>query len=650
MRDYQLEGMNWLITLYENGLNGILADEMGLGKTIQSISLLAFLYEQGIKGPFLITCPLSTVSNWCNEIKRFAPGFPVLNYSGSKEKRKIIREEYFHNLNSSKPIGRKSNQVETPAIIVASYEIIIRDSKFLDKIDWKFLIVDEGHRLKNNNCLLLKELKKLRTSNRLLLTGTPLQNNLGELWSLLNFILPDIFHDVALFEQWFDFNSLQSKLETDEDDEQTKALINVEIQKSLISNLHTILKPFLLRRLKREAIKDLPPKREYIIYANLTQEQTLLYKAALKRNLKPVLLKHFFKEYLKINNFKLGDDKYIENFINLKLSSNVDTIDDIVKPYNKEYEKYMKLDKLWFQVKRDIDAKKLQNLMMQLRLICDSPYLFFFPWIDETKMTDDLIKNSGKLAILDQILPKLLSNNHKVLIFSQFTKMIDLIQDFCDYNNIKSARIDGSTDQETRAEEISSFNKSLKYQVFLLSTRAGGLGLNLVGADTVILFDSDWNPQVDLQAMDRAHRIGQTKPVIVYRMAMINTVEQVLLSKADSKRKLEKLVISMGKFETLSKLSQAKNANKSLSKEQSALKTDHDLLSYELTKLLNEHAFLTKKNGSDSIMSKDNILNKDELNELFDRSPSAYERSSDDVNNDERFKRIVMFETVSSME
>lgn len=670
MRDYQLQGMNWLITLYENGLNGILADEMGLGKTLQSISLLLFLYEQGIKGPFLITCPLSTCSNWMNELKRFTPDIPCLSYIGAKDDRKVLREQLF-------------SRNKRPVIVVSSYEIVIRDRNFLEKIDWKFLVVDEGHRLKNSNCLLIKELKKLKTSNRLLLTGTPLQNNLDELWSLLNFILPDIFHDIDLFQQWFDFSKLNN-LKSDDNDEETNLIINTEIERNLVTNLHSILKPFLLRRLKRDVIKGLPPKREYIIYANLTQRQTELYKNALANNLKDTLLRQFFKEFLKVNHYKLGSDKVVTKFIEeqIKKSKSDASTGTFIKnsaPYLKskkrstrskrrvldlddEYELNKdllvsdddgdsdeddmdleieappsELEKLWFQVKKEIEGKKLQNLMMQLRLICDSPYLFFFPWQDETKVDKTFIDNSGKLILLNQMLPKLIDQGHKVLIFSQFTRMLDLILDWCDFNGLPTCRIDGSTDQLIRSEQIDTFNNDPEFKVFLLSTRAGGLGLNLTSADTVILFDSDWNPQVDLQAMDRVHRIGQTKPVIIYRFATMNTIEQVLLTKLDSKRKLEKLVISMGKFETI------------FSKNKSYDKNEPDNITEELGNLLLGNSIFGHSNEQ---MQKihNNVLSKLEMEEIFDRSLEAYQKSSDEINNNPKFNRIAIFETVSAME
>ncbi|GME82874.1 unnamed protein product [Ambrosiozyma monospora] len=303
MKDYQIAGMEWLVTLYQNGLNGILADEMGLGKTLQCISMIAFLVEQGIEGPFLVVAPLSTVSNWINEFKKFAPSIKALGFVGHKPARielKKIFKQY--------------------TVIVTSYEVCLNEFAYLNRSYWKFLIVDEGHRLKNTDCLLIRKLRQLKASNRLLLTGTPLQNNLNELWSLLNFILPEIFHDIDMFQQWFDFSGME-KLKDDDGNEDgaVNKAIDVEIQKTLVGNLHTILRPFLLRRVKKDVIKDLPPKREYIIYSKLSEKQEIFYKAILARKFFPMFLKQSFKQYLSVNNLAskelLADDKYLDDYV-----------------------------------------------------------------------------------------------------------------------------------------------------------------------------------------------------------------------------------------------------------------------------------------------------------------------------------------------
>jgi len=243
MRSYQLQGVEWLVSLYENGLNGILADEMGLGKTVQCIALFAHLISMGVPGPFLVVGPLSTVGNWVREVKKWCPDVGVILYHGTKEERDSIRAKQLH------PKNVKKNP-----IVVTSYEITMRDRKYLQRFKWKYIVVDEGHRLKNVNCKLISELKTYSSANRLLLTGTPLQNKLSELWSMLNFLLPDIFDDLDSFQQWFDFSDIGEK-------EGRGKVVAQEVENGIVSKLHEILRPFLLRRIKTEVELDLPPKK-----------------------------------------------------------------------------------------------------------------------------------------------------------------------------------------------------------------------------------------------------------------------------------------------------------------------------------------------------------------------------------------------------
>ena len=535
LKPYQLDGLNWLITLYENGLNGILADDMGLGKTIQSIALLAFIYEMDTKGPFLIAAPLSTVDNWMNEFARFAPKIPVLKYydsKGAKERAKLLKQFFRKTAGSG--------------VIITSYEIIIRDADAIMAKQWKFLIVDEGHRLKNINCKLIQELKRINTSNRLLLTGTPLQNNLIELWSLLNFIMPDVFADFEIFNKWFDFKSL----DLESSSKKLNKVINDELEKNLLTNLHTILKPFLLRRMKNVVLAGiLPPKREYLINCPLTSIQKKFYMMGLTGKLKRSIFKEMIKSFFTLNTKYLGKvaNRSIRQFIDYKLDEESDEdVSETLKQMDKLYKEHLA---------REFNNIKLQNMMMQLRQVVDSTFLFYFPFLHPEDLTlDVLLKSSGKLQVLQKLVIPLTLKGHKVLIFSQFIRMLDLIEDWCELNSLAALRIDGSVDNATRKQQLDLFGKNDKYKIFLLSTRAAGLGINLAAADTVVLFDSDWNPQVDLQAMDRCHRIGQRKPVIVYRLCCDNTVEHVILTRATSKRRLEKLVIQMGQFNTLKKL------------------------------------------------------------------------------------------------
>ncbi|KAL4577628.1 hypothetical protein LXL04_013738 [Taraxacum kok-saghyz] len=475
LKPYQIKGVKWLISLWQNGLNGILADQMGLGKTIQTIGFLAHLKGNGLDGPYLVIAPLSTLSNWANEVARFTPSINAIIYHGDRTAREEIRRNHM-----PKTIGPKF------PIVITSYEVAMNDAKkHLRHYKWKYLVVDEGHRLKNSQCKLLRELKWIPVENKLLLTGTPLQNNLAELWSLLNFILPDIFSSHEEFESWFD---LSGKSTSEEAEEGRKSKV--------VAKLHAILRPFLLRRMKEDVEYMLPRKKEIILYATLTEHQ---------RNFQDHLVNRTLETYLR---------------------EKVDTGRG--------------------------SKGKLNNLMLQLRKNCNHPDLLegafegscFYPPVEQ------IVGQCGKFQLLERLLEKLFARKHKVLIFSQWTKILDIMHYYFSEKGMEVCRIDGSVKLEERRRQIQEFNDvDSNYRVFLLSTRAGGLGINLTAADTCILYDSDWNPQMDLQAMDRCHRIGQTKPVHVYRLATAQSVEGRILKRAFSKLRLEHVVIGKGQFQ-----------------------------------------------------------------------------------------------------
>ncbi|KAK8937941.1 ATP-dependent DNA helicase DDM1 [Platanthera guangdongensis] len=481
LKSYQIKGVKWLISLWQNGLNGILADQMGLGKTIQTIGFLAHLKGNGLDGPYMVIAPLSTLSNWVNEVARFAPSMKAIIYHGSRADRDEIRRKFM-----PKEVGPKF------PIVITSYEVVLNDAKFLSKYVWKYVVVDEGHRLKNMNCKLLKEMSRLRIENKLLLTGTPLQNNLAELWSLLNFILPDIFSSHKEFESWFD---LSWKCNGEGDQEENDEMKRVQI----VSKLHSILRPFLLRRMKADVEQMLPRKKEIIIYVNMTEHQKTFQNHLVDRTL----------------------EKYLEETVSLGFL-------------------------------RSGMKGKLNNIVMQLRKNCNHPDIlqsrydgsFLYPPIQT------LVEQCGKFQLLQRLLTLLLARKHKILIFSQFTKLIDLLDYYLSEIGMEVCRIDGKVKLDERRKQIEDFNNlSSNINIFLLSTRAGGLGINLTAADTCIIYDSDWNPQMDLQAMDRCHRIGQTKPVHVYRLATSHSVEGRIIKKAFGKLKLEHVVIGKGQFQ-----------------------------------------------------------------------------------------------------
>jgi len=480
MRPYQLVGVHWLVGLYENGLNGILGDEMGLGKTVQSVALLAHLKEHNVAGPFMVVGPLSTLHNWKNEFSKWTPGMDAVIYHGPEKERAEMRGQFLR--------GKGDSEKKFP-VLITSYEIVIRDAKHLKRCGWKFVIIDEGHRLKNLNCRLIRELKSIcdvnpsQPCNRLLLTGTPLQNNLTELWSLLNFLLPSIFDDLESFQAWFDFDF--------KDEGTDDKVMKGEMEQGVVTKLHQILRPFLLRRLKADVELMIPKKYEYILFGWLSEWQQSMYKDLIDKNLKD------------------SDGK----------------------------------------------AMRMQNVLMQLRKCCNHPYLFEWPIDPHTgqeTVDEVLVQASGKMQLLDRILTELKKQGgHQVLIFSQMTRMLDILEDYLTWRNYKYRRLDGNVSAAERMQAMNDFNTDPTIDVFLLSTRAGGLGVNLVAADTCIIFDSDWNPHADLQAQDRCHRIGQTKTVIVYRLATAETVEEKVLDAAKQKLKLEQLVVSKGKFKDI---------------------------------------------------------------------------------------------------
>ncbi|KAH7404858.1 hypothetical protein KP509_15G047300 [Ceratopteris richardii] len=479
LKSYQLKGIKWLISLSENGLNGILADQMGLGKTVQTIGFLAHLKGIGVHGPFLVCAPLSTLSNWVNEVRRWVPTMEVLLYHGSREERSCLRRIYIPStVDASFPV------------IVTSFEVATNDRKILARYKWKLIVVDEGHRLKNFDCKLLRELRQIPTHSTLLLTGTPLQNNLSELWSLLNFILPQIFTSRSEFQSWFDLSGSSSDGSQVQNDGRDQWRLQV------ISKLHLILRPFLLRRLKEDVEISLPSKKEIILYAPMSEKQ---------------------KQY---NEFLL----------------------------NKTLEKHLE-DNLW---STGVPAKiNLCNVFMQLRKIFNHPDLLtsqFEGQIDFPPV-EVLVEQCGKLKLLDRLLVHLKAGGHKVLIFSQMTQVLDILEYYLNERGFQPFRIDGSVAQAHRQEQIRDFNQAEGANIiFLLSTRAGGLGINLTSADTAIIYDSDWNPHMDMQAMDRCHRIGQTRPVHVYRLVTSHSVECRMLKVAAEKLKLEHIVIEKGQF------------------------------------------------------------------------------------------------------
>ncbi|KAF9516064.1 hypothetical protein BS47DRAFT_1371876 [Hydnum rufescens UP504] len=467
MRSYQLQGLNWMISLHHNGLNGILADEMGLGKTLQTISFLGYLkHTLAINGPHLVVVPKSTLDNWAREFAHWIPDFDVVVLTGDK----TVRADII----TSRLLPQKFE------VLVTSYEICLREKNAFKKLSFEYIVIDEAHRIKNMDSLLSQIVRAFSSRGRLLITGTPLQNNLQELFALLNFICPEIFSDYS------DLDSFLHKGDAE-------GLSEADASARVVAALHKILRPFLLRRVKSDVEKNLLPKKEINIYVGLTEMQRKWYRSVLEKDI------------------------------------------DAVNGLSGKKE----------------GKTRLMNIVMQVRVLCFRHQFTCHPYLFDGA---HLIQNAGKMVILDKLLKQLKAKGSRVLIFSQMSRILDILEDYSMFRGYKYCRIDGGTAHEDRIAAIDEYNKpgSEKF-LFLLTTRAGGLGINLTTADIVVLYDSDWNPQADLQAMDRAHRIGQTKQVYVYRFITEGSVEERMLERAAQKLRLDQLVIQQGRTQSVNK-------------------------------------------------------------------------------------------------
>ncbi|KAH0756617.1 hypothetical protein KY290_026887 [Solanum tuberosum] len=482
LKPHQVEGVSWLVRRYLLGVNVILGDEMGLGKTLQAISLLSYLKVYlKTPGPFLVLCPLSVTDGWMSEMANFAPKLRVLTYTGEKEHRRNLRRKIYECMNRE-----ASDAKSLPFdVLLTTYDIVLLDEDFLSQVPWCYAIIDEAQRLKNPSSVLYNVLKeRFVMPRKLLMTGTPIQNNLSELWALLHFCMPSVFGTLEQFLSAFKEAGDPSCPDADKAKEQFKIL-------------KYVIGAFMLRRTKSQLIElgtlVLPPLTEITVMAPLVALQKKVYMSILRKELTQLLA----------------------------LASGAP------------------------------NTRSLQNIVIQLRKACSHPYLFAGIEPEPYEEGEHLVQASGKLLILDHLLQKLHACGHRVLLFSQMTQTLDILQDYLELRKYSYERLDGSIRAEERFAAIRSFshNRS-KFEaeqnaafVFLISTRAGGVGLNLVAADTVIFYEQDWNPQVDKQALQRAHRIGQTNHVLSINLVTEQSVEEVIMRRAQRKLQLSHNII-----------------------------------------------------------------------------------------------------------
>ena len=578
---------------------------MGLGKTVQSISLLAHLAErQNNWGPFLIVTPASTLHNWQQEFAKFVPALKVIPYWGSVADRKVLRSTCMSYWTGKKPVNR-----DTPFhVMITSYQLIVSDEAFLQKVKWQYMILDEAQAIKSSQSIRWKTLLKFNCRNRLLLTGTPIQNSMQELWALLHFIMPTLFDSHDEFSEWF-----SKDIESHVENRSGGSSLNAH----QIQRLHMILKPFMLRRVKKDVQNELGAKIEKNIYCELSPKQRRLYRG-LKDKL-PVLellrggndsaLMNLVMQFRKVcNHPELLERTEITSPLCFthpeRLSGNATMKLSLVRPHPGVIAFHPprlviqeRLNPLSHRLLLDFqepealmncsadDAIRLEagntlKFLSSNRIPKAAPIkvltrscelndeVYDGKVVDECTITssallnpstladsinipsmEKFIKDCGKLQRLDELLITLKAGGHRVLLYNQMTRMIDLMESFLQHRSHSYLRLDGSTNIGTRRDLVHAWQNDPNIFVFLLSTRAGGLGINLTAADTVIFYDSDWNPTVDQQAMDRAHRLGQLKQVTVYRLITRGTIEERIQQRARQKDEIHKVVIAGGSFE-----------------------------------------------------------------------------------------------------
>ena len=588
LHPYQREGVRWLLNKLARGQSAILGDQMGLGKTIQTAAFCDGARLLGLlSGPVLIAAPKSTVPNWSSELRTWCPTLDCVTYVGGKASREALKKVDF-----PFPSGptreahswRRSGGGSFTDVVLTNYEVVMADASAFRTVRWGAVIVDEGHRLKNQNSALTQTLLSLRCPWRCLLTGTPLQNNLEELFALLHFLDPRRFARPDRLAAAFTARDDDDDAYLDDDDD---GETRVETLSAELKNLHALLEKHMLRRLKRDVLRGLPKKRAVEVSVPLTPFQREVYADVLARNhvalnstvnaTQRTTLNNTLKELQKVCNHPFLYPAAEQDAFKAARKSGL--AGKLARDATRERRVYRE------KVARDNETARLGAQLLPAPDVGGVgkpqhayPDLPDAVWIDRTRVTPPMLPleplpatllrtSSGKMQLLAKLLPALRARGHRVLLFCQMTRMLDIIDDWLRASGVGMerdpmdpsgmrgrrvySRVDGATPSTTRQRVIESFNseESVTF-LMLVSTRAGGLGLNLATADTVIMYDPDFNPFVDEQAQSRAHRMGQRKEVVVYQLVTAATVEERIVELAKSKRAVERLVVKRGRDES----------------------------------------------------------------------------------------------------
>eukprot|EP01038_Epipyxis_sp_PR26KG_P013175 gene13175-17653_t len=599
LRDYQLDGISWIADNYHKRMNCILADEMGLGKTLQTISFISHLiFDLKVSGVHLVVVPLSVMFNWITEFRKWCPTIKVLRFhtndvSEQTRLKKILREQSEYQ------------------VAVTTYDCLKTKgmSGAFRAMHWRTIVLDEGHKIKNRNSQVADACSKMKAIFKLILTGTPVQNNLTESWSLLNFLFPTIFTTSINFDTAFDLTSSKTK--------------SMNIDRDTLNKAHYLMRIYVLRRLKIEVEQTLPPKIDTLIKVPMSKMQRFWVQRLLLKE-KELLGIAESKENA-ANGLEVGDTD---------LSSS-----------------------------KNVNISKLNSLFAQLKKASNHPFLF--PGVEKPELdgtpTEDIVLTSGKMVILDRLLKKLIAKGHRVTIFSQYTRMLDIISDYLTMRGYEHCTLDGRTNRVMREVKINSFNQANStIPIFLLSTRAGGEGINLFTADTVILFDSDWNPQVDIQAMARVHRIGQKRVVHVYRLVTAGTIEERIVQRALKKLFLDSIVvrgssenaialdkkIADQQLEKSEKKRKTRNSSNDDSELNDTIDEDNEDSGLELSQMLSmlkfgwNAVFAVENDDKNSSLSKLNLTDED-LDLIIDRTRGLPNSSTAPNSIDDKVKRIL---------